>query len=56
MKSLAAIDPVADGPVLKRVSIINVPQRTAASFRCLLALASLADLWALRERAQSTRR
>jgi hypothetical protein len=52
MKGLTDLKPVAAAPALRRLSIVNMPQLTAANFECLRGHPRLAELWAYTGRAK----
>jgi internalin A len=52
MKGLTDLRAVAAAPALRRLSITNMPQLSAAHFECLRGHPRLAELWAYTGRAK----
>ena len=52
MKGLSDLSPVAAAPMLQELSVTNMPQLTADSFRCLVGHPKLAKLWAYTGRSR----
>jgi internalin A len=52
MKGLTDLSPVAAAPALRRLSVADMPQLTADSFRCFLGHPQLDELWAYTGRSK----